>query len=145
MSFINLLKQVQLFTSLNDVEMKQVAAIATEITLPAGQLVIQQNTTGHELFIIAAGAVEVYIEGLTDSRSLVVLGKGQVIGEMALIDQGYRSASVRTTQDGATLYQINNDSFRNLCEANNHIGFVVMRNLAIDLAFKMRHRNLAEL
>jgi CRP-like cAMP-binding protein len=97
------------------------------------------------MYIVAAGSVEVFIQGLSDSRSLVVLGKGQVIGEMALIDQGYRSASVRSTKEGATLYLIESDSFYSLCAENNHIGFIVMRNLAIDLAFKLRHRNLAEL
>ncbi len=90
-------------------------------------------------------AAEVFIQGLEDARSLVVLGKGQVIGEMALIDQGYRSASVRATKEGATLYLIESDDFYHLCQENNHIGYMVMRNMAIDLSFKLRHRNLAEL
>jgi CRP-like cAMP-binding protein len=97
------------------------------------------------MYIVAKGSVEVFIQGLSDSRSLVVLGKGQVIGEMALIDQGYRSASVRATREGAELYLIESEAFYKLCEEKNHIGFIVMRNLAIDIAFKLRHRNLAEL
>ena len=84
-------------------------------------------------------------KALKNARTLVVLGKGQVIGEMALIDQGYRSASVRATSKGAKLYKIESEDFYKVCEENNHIGFVVMRNLAIDIAFKLRHRNLAEL
>jgi CRP-like cAMP-binding protein len=145
MSISNLLKRVQLFANLESGELEQLAAIASEQKVPASETIITQNTTGNELYIVATGSVEVYIQGLNDARSLVVLGKGQVIGEMALIDQGYRSASVRTTREGATLYLIESNDFYKLCEENNHIGYIVMRNLAIDIAFKLRHRNLAEL
>ena len=145
MSVAKLLKRVQLFTTLDNAELAQIAAICTEKLAEPNELVIQQNTTGTGMYIIADGAAEVFIEGIDNARSLVVLGKGQVIGEMALIDQGYRSASVRATKKGATMYRIANDDFHTLCLENNHIGFVVMRNLAIDLAFKLRHRNLAEL
>jgi CRP-like cAMP-binding protein len=145
MSISNLLKRVQLFANLQTDELEQLAAICQEKTVAGGESIISQNTTGKEMYIVAKGSVEVYIQGLNDERSLVVLGKGQVIGEMALIDQGYRSASVRTTREGANLYLIESAAFYKLCEENNHIGFIVMRNLAIDIAFKLRHRNLAEL
>jgi CRP-like cAMP-binding protein len=145
MSLSTLLKRVQLFANLEDSELGQLAAVCQEGTVGPGEFVIKQNTTGTEMYIIAEGAVEVFVQGLNDARTLVVLGQGQVIGEMALIDQGYRSASVRATRQGATLYRINSDAFYALCAENNHIGYVVMRNLATDLAFKLRHRNLAEL
>lgn len=145
MSIANLLKRVQLFANLEPDELEQLAAICQDKTVGSGELIITQNTTGKEMYIVAQGSAEVYIQGLTDARSLVVLGKGQVIGEMALIDQGYRSASVRATREGASLYVIESEAFYKLCNENNHIGFIVMRNLAIDIAFKLRHRNLTEL
>jgi CRP/FNR family transcriptional regulator, cyclic AMP receptor protein len=145
MSIANLLKRVQLFANLEPDELEQLAAICQEKTVGASELILSQNTTGKEMYIVAQGSAEVYIQGLSDARSLVVLGKGQVIGEMALIDQGYRSASVRATREGASMYVIESEAFYKLCEENNHIGFIVMRNLAIDIAFKLRHRNLTEL
>ena len=145
MSITNLLKRVQLFANLAADELEQLAAICQKMHVSAGKNIIEQNTTGKEMYIVAEGSAEVYIQGVDDSRSLVVLGQGQVIGEMALIDQGYRSASVRSTRDGVSLYLIESDAFYKLCNDNNHIGFIVMRNLAIDIAFKLRHRNLAEL
>lgn len=145
MSISNLLKRVQLFANLEPDELEQLAAISQEKTVSGGETIITQNTTGKEMYIVAQGSAEVYIQGLSDARSLVVLGKGQVIGEMALIDQGYRSASVRATREGASLYVIESEAFYKLCNENNHIGFIVMRNLAIDIAFKLRHRNLTEL
>ncbi len=145
MALSALLKGVQLFAHLEESELEQLAALCTGMQVDAGEFIIRQNTTGTELYIIAEGAVEVFVQGLDDARSLVVLGQGQVIGEMALIDQGYRSASVRATRQGASLYRIESDAFYALCAENEHIGYVVMRNLASDLAFKLRHRNLAAL
>lgn len=140
-----LFKRVQLFNGLSDEELAAVAAICTELTVAPGAQIIEQNTTGSEMYVVAVGSVEVYIQGLDNARSLVVLGKGQVIGEMALIDQGYRSASVRATKEGATLYLIESSEFYKLCQENYRIGYIAMRNLAIDISFKLRHRNLAEL
>jgi len=145
MSISRLLKRVHLFRGLDESELDEIAAISQKMVLQSGELVIEQNTTGNEMYIISEGSVDVFIKGLDDERGLVMLGKGQVVGEMALIDQGYRSASVRTTDEGATLYLIEGEAFIDLCNRNNHIGFVVMRNLAVDVAFKLRHRNLVEL
>jgi len=144
-SSLSLLKRVQLFANLKEDELAQLAAICARKEIAAGELIIRQNTTGNEMYIIADGSVEVFIEGIASARSLVLLGEGQVIGEMALIDQGYRSASVRATSTGAVLYVIDKADFIKLVEENYYIGFIVMRNLAIDIAFKLRQRNLAEL
>ncbi len=140
-----LLSQIALFNALDDDELGALAAICREKQAAPGDLVITQNTTGSDMYIIADGSVEVYIEGLTDHRTLVVLGAGQVVGEMALLDYGYRSASVRATGEGCRYYAIGRDAFIALCEANHRIGYRVMHNIAVDLAFKMRHRNLVEM
>lgn len=142
---LNILKRVQLFSHLTEEELSLLANICRQVLAAPHELIIEQNTTGTEMYVVAEGSVEVFIRGLADARSLVVLGRGQVIGEMALIDQGYRSASVRATGEPVTLYVIERNHFYALCQQNNHIGFIVMRNLAIDIAFKLRHRNLAEL
>ncbi len=145
MTMVDLLKRVQLFSGLNEPDLQQVVDICEEIQIQPQTTFIEQNTTGSQMYIIAEGTVDVYINGLNNSRSLVILGQGQVVGEMALIDQGYRSASVRSTKNGARLFKIERDTFQSLCNDNTYIGFVVMRNMALDLAFKLRHRNLAEL
>ncbi len=145
MQIQSLLKRTQLFAGLTEDDLEQLASICLEKKLTPEEIIIHQNTTGTEMYIISEGEVEVFIQGLTDARSLVILGNGQVIGEMALIDQGYRSASVRARKRGALLYKMERDAFYELCEANTKIGFLVMRNLAIDIAFKLRHRNMTEM
>jgi CRP-like cAMP-binding protein len=121
------------------------AGICYEIDKGSGGLIIEQNTTGTEMYIIVQGSVEVFIKGLEEESVLIFLGQGQVFGEMALLDQGYRSASVRATSEGCKLYLLEYQKFRELARSNRNIGFQIMRNLASDLAFKLRHRNLAQM
>jgi CRP/FNR family cyclic AMP-dependent transcriptional regulator len=49
---------------------------------------------------------------------------------------------VRCVEDGTVLYVIPSEGFSSLCESDHHIGYLVMRNIAADLSFKLRHRNL---
>lgn len=143
MSIPTLLKRVQIFSNLNQSELEQVAELCVKKQVAPGELILEQDTTGTEMYIVADGSVDVFVRTGDETHSLVVLGKGQVIGEMALIDQGHRSASVKATKNGVTLYLIESQQFFDLCNTNYRIGFIVMRNLAIDIAFKLRHRNLA--
>lgn len=142
MSLTSLLKRSALFSGLSDNEAEAVAAICIEKTFPAGSALIQQGDTGDELFIIQEGQVEVIVMGPKPERPLVVLGKGQILGEMSLLDYGYRSATVRATEE--TVVQIIKEvDFTALCERDNHIGYIAMHNLAADLSFKLRHQHLA--
>jgi CRP-like cAMP-binding protein len=63
---------------------------------------------------------------------------------MALVDQGPRSASVRATSKPTVVQAIQRADLEALCQDETRIGYVIMRNLAADLSFKMRHRNLLE-
>jgi CRP/FNR family cyclic AMP-dependent transcriptional regulator len=74
---------------------------------------------------------------------LINLGTGQVFGEMTLVDRGARSATVKAVKDGTVLYVIPHAAFLELCQEDNHIGFIVMRNLAADMSLKLRYYNIA--
>ncbi|MBP8003079.1 MAG: cyclic nucleotide-binding domain-containing protein [Chloroflexi bacterium] len=141
-----ILTKVPLFAGLDEAELAELTNIITERQITPGELIVKQHTTDDEVYIILDGTVEVFIEVPQEERILVLLGKGQVVGELALIDQGYRSASARASRKEACLLAVlNGPDFRTLCERNYHIGFMVMRNLASDVAFKLRHRNLADM
>jgi CRP-like cAMP-binding protein len=145
MDIIQLLKGVEVFEGLSDEELKRVAAICREAQHRKGDLITTQGEEGDELYIVQNGFVEVTVgeadEGGAAPRSVVNLGTGQVVGEMALVDRGPRSATVRCVTD-ATLNVIEREAFERLCQSDHHIGMVVYRNLAADLSFKLRHRHL---
>ncbi len=147
---IGLLKKSELFAGLPDEKIEQVLAIGHSRRLQAGEFVIRENDPSDELYVVENGMVEVLVVGVTlsdvpgspDLTPVVQLGRGQVFGEMALVDRGARSATVRCVEEGTTLFIVPRTAFWELCEQDHHIGFVVMRNIARDLSFKLRHRNL---
>ncbi len=143
MDLKQLLRGVMLFAGLTDEELEQVAAICTEKRLQRGEVLAQQGAPGDDLFIVTNGFLEISVAGEDNSSKVVVnLGQGQIIGEMALIDQGPRSATVRAISDNAVVQVIRRKDFEKLCEENTRIGYVVMKDIAADLSFKLRHRNL---
>ena len=143
MDTVELLKGVDIFEGLTEQELRRVAAICREARYAKGQMVTSQGEEGDEMFIVRDGLVEVTVgEAGEGPRTVVNLGTGQVVGEMALVDRGPRSATVGCVTD-VTLNVIERDAFEKLCQSNAQIGMVVYRNLAADLSFKLRHRHLS--
>jgi CRP-like cAMP-binding protein len=149
---IDSLRRVEILSGLTDEQLARVASICRVVTCQDQERIVQEGEPSDDLYVIHYGSVEIVLsknratgEALPASgpRAIVALGQGQVFGEMALIDRGPRSATVRCTTDGAQLYQIRRDDFERLCEQDTGIGYKVMRNIAADLSFKLRHSNLS--
>jgi CRP/FNR family cyclic AMP-dependent transcriptional regulator len=150
MSVAEYLQQSELFSGLTPEQVEQIAALGQEGAYNAGDVIIREGDPSDEIYIICSGMVEVDVSrgtipdvpGPPQMTSIVRLGQGQVFGEMALVDRGVRSATVRCVRDGTVLYVIPCQAFWALCNGDHDIGYVVMHNIAADLSFKLRHRNL---
>jgi len=90
-----LLARVDLFRSLNKKHLAQVARLAERQQFAPGQVIVKQGDTGLGLYVIASGRVEVQQER-TGAEPIVLntLGPGDFFGEMALLDDYPRSATV---------------------------------------------------
>lgn len=148
MDTIQLLKGVEVFDGLSDAELKRIAGICQEAQYQKGDIITNQGEVGDEMFIIREGFVEISVGEASEAaqskepHALVSLGTGQVVGEMALVDHGPRSATARCVMDQTTVIAIKREAFEQLCLSDHHIGMIVYRNLAADLSFKLRHRHL---
>jgi CRP/FNR family cyclic AMP-dependent transcriptional regulator len=150
MSVTELLQHIELFSGLTSQQAEQIAALGQEKTYHAGDTIISIGAPSDDMYVICEGAVEVEVvegavhdvPGAPQVGSMVRLGQGQVFGEMALVDSGARSATVRCAKDSTVLFVIPRKDFWDLCSSDHDIGFIVMRNIAADLSFKLRHRNL---
>ena len=140
---VQILKRVELFNGLSNSELEAVAAICRERRLNPSEVIARQGEPGDEFYIITDGFVEIVSEGKPE-KVIVHLGKGQSIGEMSLIDQGPRSATMRAAGEPAIVQTITQTDFDKLCNQDTRIGYVVMRNIAADLSFKLRQRNLSD-
>ena len=75
-------------------------------------------------------------------RGVARLRRGQSFGEVALVDEGLRSASARAAQNDTRLLVIPRDKIVMLCETYPQLGYRLMYNLAADLAMKIRSTDL---
>jgi CRP/FNR family cyclic AMP-dependent transcriptional regulator len=146
MDLVSVLRSVELFEGLAADELRSVAALCEERRYQAGDVITTQGERGEELFVVCEGFVEVTLSRSSADpapRAMVNLGRGQIFGEMALVDHGPRSATVRAVTDNTIVQAIDRQDFTQLCEGNFHLGYTVMRSMASDLSFKLRHRHLA--
>ncbi len=140
------LKNIEMFIGLSEAMLTEVTKLCRPQSYAADSTIIERNSAPSHLYLIREGTVKI-ITALQDENAastegvVVTLGTGQSFGEMGLVDNGARSATV-TAATPVDLLAINCDQFRNLCEANTDLGYQVMRNIAADLSFKLRNRNL---
>jgi CRP/FNR family transcriptional regulator, cyclic AMP receptor protein len=150
MSFITILKQADIFYELTNTQLELVASICTEKTYQAGDIVFEENTPGNQLYIIASGEVEIVVNPATLGKkdegegafAIATLRRGQSFGEVSLVDEGLRSAGAQCTIEDTRLIVIPRDKLMLLCDTYPQLGYRLMRNLAADLAMKIRHTDL---
>jgi CRP-like cAMP-binding protein len=78
----------------------------------------------------------------SENRTIATLRRGQSFGEVALVDEGLRSASACASQKDTRLLIIPRDKLIMLCDTYPQLGYRLMYNLAADLAMKMRNTDL---
>ncbi len=150
-SLVDFLKQSDIFYQLTQTQLEMVAAICQECNFSTGQYIIQENAHSKDLYIIAEGEVEILLDaslvGKPDAGGqkegvIAILRRGQSFGEIALVDEGFRSASVRAANKKTRLVIIPRDKLIMLCETYPQLGYRLMYNLAADLAMKIRNIDL---
>ncbi|MFN8455697.1 MAG: cyclic nucleotide-binding domain-containing protein [Anaerolineae bacterium] len=137
----NFLKNIEMFMNLSDDILDEVAKLCYSETYETGRTIIKRNSSPTHFYLIQEGTVEIIATSNSTEAVVVTLGKGQSFGEMGLVDNGMRSATVKAVTE-TSLQVINCEQFRHLCETNTNLGYQVMRNIAADLSFKLRNRNL---
>lgn len=126
---LELLRRVPLFAGCSKRELGMIAALADELALPAGRALTKEGAPGREFVVIVEGAAEVRSKG----RRINLLSGGDFLGELALVTERPRSATVTTTAPTRILLLTGRD-FRTLMREVPSIQAKVLAAVAQRLA-----------
>ena len=142
---VDLLRHVEFFQGLNEKALVRLAALFEERPLRREEVLFRQGESSDRLYLVKTGFVDVVVDvsgpGREASHTLVRLGRGQSVGEMSLVDRGPRSATIRAATDDAVVAWAPFEAIDALCQEDARIGYQIMRNIAADLSFRLRHRD----
>ncbi len=132
MDKITFLKQSQFFAALPLEELYHIASSMQEETVRADTTVIEEGTLGDKMYIVVRGQLEVRkaaADEAAKTQRIALLTERQVFGDMALLDDEPRSASVVTTED-VHLLSLERSSLERILRRYSSIAFNMMRILS---------------
>ncbi len=101
------IKSIPLFSTLSQKELAEVARHCDELVVPARQVLAREGEPGAECFIVVRGKINIR----RNNRSIATKGAGEIVGEMALLDNQPRSATL-TTSEETDLLSLSRHDFR---------------------------------
>jgi CRP/FNR family transcriptional regulator, cyclic AMP receptor protein len=120
-----LLEKVSMFAACNKRELGKLASVARERRVPTGTVLTKEGEPGDEFFVVAEGMAEASIGG----RKVGSIPAGSFFGELSLLDQGPRTATV-TAELPTRLLVINAHDFNGVISEVPSISLKIMRGLA---------------
>jgi CRP-like cAMP-binding protein len=122
---VEVLRNVPLFADLSKREAQQIARLFKERRFAEGETVVKEGSGGAAFFLIESGKAKVRVRG----KERGTLGAGDYFGEIALIDEGSRMATV-TAESDLACYGLTLWDFRPLVRENGKIGWKLLQSLA---------------
>ncbi len=126
---VEVIKNSIIFKDLSDNDIIQVAEVAKEAQFKEGEIIFKENSKADAFYIIKEGEVEIIKEGNAGVEEVLAVKKNQdVFGEMAVIDDLPRSASIKAKTD-VVLLRLSKDIFNELLKSFSHISLEISRNI----------------
>ena len=130
MSTVDILRQIWLFSGLDDQQLDAVSRFTFQKSFGPGELIVEEGRTGNGMYAIISGNVEaVKSLGTDQERTVNRLGTGEVFGEMALLGEWPRTASVRAV-DQVECLGIDRWVFLTQLERHPQVGIRLLQVLA---------------
>jgi CRP-like cAMP-binding protein len=122
---VHVLQRVPLFSDLTEQEVQQIARLFKERRFAEGETVVQEGSGGAAFFVIESGEAKVLLSG----KEHTTLKADDFFGEIALIDEGTRMATITATTE-LVCYGLTYWDFRPVVEANGVIGWKLLQRMA---------------
>ena len=123
------IKKTAIFKNLSNEDFNQIAEVAKEIFYKKGSIIFEENSMADAFYIISKGIVEILKRGENGVQEILAIKKdGDVFGEMAVIDDLPRSATIKARTD-ITLLKLSKDIFNELLKSFSHISIEIARSI----------------
>lgn len=133
-----LFAETNLFRGLSTEEVREIVRVCEQRSIEAGERLFAQGDTARALFMVQSGEFEV--KASTDFGGDLVLahlGPGAVVGEMALLEGGSRSATVEALSE-CVVFELSHEAFNTLRAKKRHAAYKLILNLATTLGDRRR-------
>jgi CRP-like cAMP-binding protein len=127
------LRAISLFAQLDDSRLKLLAFASEEVSFDDGDIVFEMNAVSDSAYVVMSGELQVFANLEADGEPLAVLGKNDVVGEMGVIRNQPRSATLKAHGPVRCL-RILTDDFLDLLRDNPEVSLGVLRQMADRLA-----------
>ena len=134
---VGLLAKIPLFAGMERSKLKLLAFTSERQDFEEGQVLFKQGDPGDRAFVIVEGAVDVIVETADGPQVLSNPGRGDVIGELALLCEEPRTATVKANQP-LTVLSISGDVFFKLIQENSEVSMALTRIVAKRLVQTMK-------
>ena len=125
-----ILQQVEIFQGLSEEELEALSSSSSSRSFPKNTVVIHENDPADSLFVIESGKVKVYCSDKNGKEFIMnTQREGDYFGELALLDDSTRSASVRTVEKSSFCI-IFKDDFNRVLDAHPKMARQLIRNLS---------------
>jgi CRP/FNR family cyclic AMP-dependent transcriptional regulator len=132
LSPINVLKRIPLFTSFSEADHQRLVTLLRRETLRKGETLFRRGDEGNALYLILQGRIKISLSRQMDAVTLAVLGQGEFLGEMALLDGLPRSADA-IAMENSSLYALNRNDFLSFIVHNEKAVRAVLSSLSLRL------------
>ena len=129
---IDFLRRVPVLAGLDDELLSTLAAAAQTVSVAAGEWIFREGEHAHSVYVVRSGRLEVIAENQAE-QPISVLRRGEVVGELAMLGRGFRSASVRARRD-STLLEVGRPAFEELITGEPRFALELTRTLSGQLA-----------
>jgi CRP/FNR family transcriptional regulator, cyclic AMP receptor protein len=119
---LELLRRVPLFTGVDQDGLEEIGRIAEEVETAPGTVLTHEGRHEGYFFVVVSGSVRIE----RGDRTINVMGPGDFLGEIALLDAGPRTATA-TTEVPTTLLKITNEAFHQLVDRSPAVRTAVLR------------------
>ena len=119
------LAKVRLFGALSKKELTTIGRVSDEVTVPAGRVLVEEGSQGHEFFLILDGTAAVK----RNNRKINTLQSGQYFGELALLDRAPRNASI-VAETPMTLLVLGQREFSGVLDEIPGLAHKILRTMA---------------